>query len=108
MCVTVTKENIMLSEQERAAYIAGDVHTAELLAQVDDLSKDNIGLEKDLEEAQEESLAAWNRENGDAEKYCEFFHDCFKMLDGHYPAPDVDNEHDCQVIFDAIERGEEK
>jgi len=98
----------MISDQERAAYIAGDVHTAELLARIDDLMREKEELEAKLVEAEEDSLTQWNRENGDAEKYYEFFYDCFKMLDGHYPAPSVGSDYDCQVIFDAIERGEQK
>jgi len=98
----------MLSEQERAAYIAGDVRTADLLAQVEQWARENEELEKKLEDAEETSLEQWEQDNGPAGKYRDFFYACFERLGEHYPAPDVDNEHDCQVIFDAIARGELK
>ena len=35
-----------------------------------------------------------------------FFTDCFEMLGAHYPCPSVTSDHDKQVIFDAIRKGE--
>lgn len=46
-----------LEEQERAAYQAGDYHTAELLAQIVDAEADQVALE----DAREESDAAKDR-----------------------------------------------
>jgi len=52
------------------------------------------------------TLERWERNNGPAEAYREFFYDCFNYLAGHYPCPSVTSDHDKQVIFDAITRGE--
>lgn len=97
-------------ELERAAYVAGDAKTAELLARVAELEKENEELEEKIEELEEkianDSLSEWNRRNGDAEQYKEFFYDCFYRLNGHYPAPNISSDHDKSVIFEAIERGE--
>lgn len=90
-------------ELERAAYVAGDAKTAELLARIAELEKENEELE---DKAADDSLSEWNRCNGDAEQYKEFFHDCFYRLIGHYRAPDVSSDYDKSVIFEAIERGE--
>ena len=90
-------------ELERAAYVAGDTATAELLARIEELEKE---IEEMEEKIANDSLSEWNRRNGDAEQYKEFFHDCFYRLNGHYPAPDISSDHDKSVIFEAIERGE--
>ena len=97
-------------EIERAAYVAGDAKTAELMARIIELEKENEELEKENEELEEKiaggSLSEWNHCNGDAEQYKDFFYDCFYRLNGHYPAPNISSDYDKSVIFEAIERGE--
>jgi len=90
-------------ELERAAYVAGDTATAELLARIAELEEK---IEEMEEKFENDSLSDWNRRNGDAEQYKEFFYDCFYRLNGHYPAPNISSDHDKSVIFEAIERGE--
>ena len=98
-------------EQERAAYLAGDTRTAELLAQIVQLEAERDMLSEELEAAKDaaanDSLERWGYENGPAEEYKEFFYDCFARLAGHYPAPNVSSDYDKSVIFEAIEKGEE-
>ena len=97
-------------ELERAAYVDGDAKTAELIARIIELEKENEELEKENEELEEkianDSLSDWNCRNGDAEQYKDFFYDCFYRLNGHYPAPSISSDFDKSVIFEAIERGE--
>lgn len=40
--------------------------------------------------------------------YNRFFEDCFQCLNGKYPAPSVTSSYDCNVIFDAINKGEQQ
>jgi outer membrane murein-binding lipoprotein Lpp len=104
-------QQLTTEEQERAAYMAGDTRAAELLAQITQLEAERDALAEELEKAQDaaadDSLKHWEKENGDAEQYKEFFFDCFARLAGHYPAPDVSSDYDKSVIFAAIEKGEE-
>ena len=97
-------------ELERAAYVAGDAKTAELMARIIELMARIIELEKENEELEEMiadgSLSEWNHRNGDAEQYKDFFHDCFYRLNGQYVAPSILSDYDKSVIFAAIERGE--
>lgn len=90
-------------ELERAAYVAGDAKTAELMARIAELEEKIEEMEEKIEN---DSLSEWNRLNGDAEQYKGFFYDCFYRLNGRYPAPDVSSDYDKSVIFAAIERGE--
>lgn len=98
-------------EQERAAYLAGDTRTAELLAQIAELEAERDSLAEELEKVQDaaadDSLKHWEKENGNPDQYKEFFYDCFARLAGHYPAPSVSSDYDKSVIFAAIEKGEE-
>lgn len=107
----MTTQQLTTEEQERAAYLAGDTRTAELLAQIAELEAERGQLAEELEKAQDaaadDSLKHWEKENGPAEEYKEFFFDCFARLAGHYPAPDVSSDYDKSVIFAAIEKGEE-
>lgn len=100
-----------LTTEERAAYLAGDTRTAELLAQIAELEAERDQLAEELEKAQDaaadDSLKHWENENGNPEDYKEFFFDCFARLAGHYPAPDISSDYDKSVIFAAIEKGEE-
>lgn len=98
-------------EQERAAYLAGDTRIAELFALIAELEAERDQLAEELEAAKDaaadDSLKHWEKENGPAEEYKEFFFDCFTRLAGHYPAPDISSDYDKSVIFAAIEKGEE-
>ena len=93
-----------IEDQERTAYMAGDIRTAELLARVAELEAQVLELEDKIEDTL--TLEDWERHNGSAEQYKEFFFDCFQRLAGHYPCPDVSTDHDKSVIFDAIEGAE--
>ena len=107
----MTTQQLTIEEQERAAYLAGDTRTAELLAQIVQLEAERDQLAEELENlkdsAADDSLKHWEKENGPAEEYKEFFFDCFTRLAGHYPAPDISSDYDKSVIFAAIEKGEE-
>ena len=96
-------ENVNLREAEQAAYAAGDALKAKLLARIMDLEEE---LERVKDDAADNSLDAWEDENGPADAYMEFFFDCFEMLNCRYPVPSVTSDADKQVIFDAIVRGE--
>ena len=89
-----------LEERERAAYAAGDTERADLYAAVIELRQEVEALE-DVE-----TLESWEKRNGRAEDYKEFFDACFHCLAAHYPAPNVTSDYDKSVIFDAIRRGE--
>ena len=89
-----------LEERERAAYAAGDTERADLYAAVIELRQEVEALE-DVE-----TLEHWEKHNGPADEYKEFFYDCFEHLGAHYPAPNVTSDYDKSVIFDAIGRGE--
>ena len=97
-------------ELERAAYVAGDTATAELLARIAELEKENEELEEKNDELEDkvanDSLSEWNRCNGDTGQYKAFFYDCFYRLNRHYPGPSISSDYDKSVIFKAIERGE--
>lgn len=95
------------SEAERIAYSEGFTMAAELFARIAELEAERDTLEEELDEARADSLTQWEKENGDAEQYKEFFFDCFGRLAGHYPCPSVSSEYDKSVIFAAIERSEE-
>ena len=92
-----------IEELERAAYVAGDAKTAELMARIIELEKENEELE---EKIANDPLSEWNRRNGDAEQYKEFFYDCFYRLNGQHLAPNISSDYDKSLIFAAIERGE--
>lgn len=102
---------LTIEEQERAAYLAGDTRTAELLAQIAKLEAERDQLAEELENlkdsAADDSLERWKNENGNPDDFKEFFYDCFARLAGHYPAPDISSDYDKSVIFAAIEKGEE-
>lgn len=92
-----------LAYAERIAYAEGFAGTAELEAERDALARE---LEELEESAADDSLARWERDNGPADAYKQFFEDCFERLAGHYPCPSVTSDYDQSVIFAAIERGE--
>lgn len=107
----MTTQQLTTEEQERAAYLAGDTRTAELLAQIVQLEAERDQLAEELENlkdaAADDSLERWENENGNPDDFKEFFYDCFARLAGHYPAPDISSDYDKSVIFAAIEKGEE-
>ena len=95
-----------IDEQETLAYLSGDTNKADLLAQIAELEEQLEMLEEQLSDAQDNSLAHWEKNNGPSEEYKQFFYDCFERLGAHYPCPSVTSDHDKGVIFAAIERGE--
>ena len=97
---------LQASEAERLAYSEGFVGTAELFARIAALEAERDALEAQLEDAKDGSLARWERNNGPADAYKDFFNECFGRLAGVYPCPSVTSDYDKSVIFDAIERAE--
>ena len=94
-----------LQDQEQAAYIAGDIRTADLLARIAELEAEVTDLENKIEDTM--TLEEWERKNGPAYEYVQFFQDCFESLGAHYPAPSVSSDYDKSIIFEAIRLGEE-
>lgn len=98
------------ADAERIAYAEGFAGTAELFARIVELEAERDALARELEELEEsaadDSLARWERDNGPADAYKQFFEDCFERLAGHYPCPSVTSDYDQSVIFAAIDRGE--
>jgi len=86
-----------MEEQERAAYLAGNIVQASLLGSLIDAEEREAELTAELEDdTQTEELEALRQ----------FFNDCFERLAGHYPCPSVFSDYDKSVIFKAIEQGE--
>lgn len=96
--------NTTIQEQEQAAYMAGDTRTADLLARIAELEAQVLELEDKIEDTA--TLEDWEKNNGAAYDYVQFFNGCFERLAGHYPAPSVSSDYDKSIIFAAIERGE--
>lgn len=94
-----------IEDQERFAYLIGDVRTANLLAQIVELEEKVRVLENQIEDTM--TLDEWENRNGPAYDYVQFFQECFERLSGHYPSPSVTNDYDKSIVFNAIERGEE-
>jgi len=95
----MTTQTLTLEEQERAAYMAGDTRTAELLAQVEELTQQSEDLSDWIDE-----LGGKKRISADLDELDllrQFFRDCFECLDGHYPCPSVTSDHDKAVILNA-------
>ena len=93
------------TEAERIAYSEGFTMAAELFARIAELEAERDALEEELEAAKDDSLTQWEWNNGPADAYKEFFHNCFERLAGHYPAPSVTSDYDKSVIFETIEKG---
>ena len=100
----MTNSNHTIQEQEQAAYMAGDTRTAELLARIAELEAQVLELEDKIDITT--TLEDWEKNNGPAYDYVQFFNGCFERLAGHYPAPSVSSDYDKSIIFAAIERGE--
>ncbi len=100
-----TQQLLTIEEQERAAYLAGDLRAADLFARAADLQEQLDAVEFDAADNTYSDLADWERENGDADLYKGFFFDCFRLLAGRYPGPNISSAYDKDVIFDMIEKG---
>lgn len=97
--------NLPATEVERIAYAEGFTMAAELFARIAELEAERDALLEELEQAEADSLTQWEKNNGPADAYKQFFEDCFERLAGHYPAPSVTSDYDQSVIFAAIEKG---
>jgi hypothetical protein len=91
-------------EQERAVYIAGDIRTADLLDQIQELEKERDALRYELDSIPSEEER--NQDSIDLEDLKRFFYDCFERLGAHYPCPEFSSDYDKNVIFEAIAKGE--
>ena len=89
---------------ETQAYLDGNIELADALARIAELESEVEALEEKIEGV--ETLESWEKNNGSAQEYYEFFHDCFARLNDYYPCPEVTSDHDKSVIFEAIDRGE--
>ena len=103
--------NLPATEAERIAYAEGFTMAAELFARIAELEAERDQLAEELENlkdsAADDSLERWEKENGPADAYKQFFEDCFERLAGLYLDPSVTSDYDQSVIFAAIEKGEE-
>lgn len=88
---------------ERAAYCSGDCEKAELLGLVAELKSQIEALEEQIEDTV--TLEEWEKRNGPAYDYVQFFNECFQRLGAHYPAPSITSDYDKGIIFEAIEKG---
>jgi len=96
----------LIKDMERQAYT--DYPKASILFQaLIDLREALEDKEKEIDQLKDDSLSRWEKENGPADAYKEFFSDCFERLNGHYPCPSVTSDYDKSIIFNAIEKGEE-
>jgi hypothetical protein len=72
------------AEAERLAYAEGFTMAAELFARIAALEVERDALARELEEledkAADDSLARWERDNGPADAYRQFFDDCFDVF----------------------------
>lgn len=98
------EDSNVIEELERRAYAENAPALAKVLGALHDALQRINELEPLIDDT--ETLAQWERKNGPADSYKEFFNDCFERLDGHYPCPSVTSDYDKRVIFQAIERGE--
>ena len=89
---------------ETQAYLNGNIELADALARIADLEAEVEALEEKIEYT--ETLESWEKNNGPAKEYYEFFNECFARLDGHYPCPDVTSDYYKSIIFAAIAKGE--
>ncbi len=97
-----------IEELERQAY--ADYPKASILFQaLIDLRQELEDKKKEIDELKEQmesdSLSDWERKNGPAYEYVQFFQECFNRLSEHYPCPSVTSDYDKNVIFEEIEKG---
>lgn len=92
-------------EAERIAYAEGFTMAAELFARIAELEAERDALQAELDDIP--SLKEREQDAQDLEHLKQFFYDCFARLAGHYPCPEFSSDYDKNVIFAAIERGEE-
>ena len=95
-----------IEQMETQTYMVGDIDKAALLARIADLELQVEELTDKLDDVESDSLARWERNNGPAYDYVQFFFDCFARLDGVYPCASVTSEYDKSIIYAAIQRGE--
>jgi hypothetical protein len=69
-----------------------------------DMADTDSPLDDQIEALVDQSIA---NDYPDAAEYKQFFEDCFEALSAHYPCPEVTSDYDCQVILDAIRKGDD-
>lgn len=96
-------------EAERIAYAEGFTMAAELFARIAELEAERDALVEELETLKDELPDPRQvlQDEQDLNHLKQFFYDCFERLAGHYPCPEFSSDYDKNVIFAAIERGEE-
>ena len=92
-----------MPELERAAYASGDIEKAKMIDLIQSLITQVETLQEKIDELESEAKGIYNHD-----EYKSFFETCFEFLNGHYPCPSVTSDYDCSVIFDAIQKGEQK
>jgi predicted nucleic acid-binding Zn-ribbon protein len=97
---TTLPHNATLHERAQHAYINGNTELAEAYERIAALENEVEALQEQLDDI--ETLDDWERRNGPAEAYQQFFYACFERLPKHYPAPSITSDYDKSVIFDII------
>lgn len=97
---------LTISELETRAYLAGNSVLSDALARIVELELEVQALEDRINDLEDDSLTHWDRMNGPAKDYYDFFHECFERLGAHYHCPSVTSDYDKSIIFNAIDRGE--
>ena len=89
------------TELAQRAYMAGNTELATAYERIAELEGICESLEDRISDTT--SLEDWERRNGPADAYKQFFFACFDRLPAHYPAPSVTSDYDQSVIFEAID-----
>ena len=113
------KTSILAPLFERFKYSPESVSNDEICNALEDYSILVSGLEDaDIDTDSPETVASQIDEKLDTAKdkvfseypdydnYKTFFDDCFERLNSYYPCPEVTSDHDCSVIFNAIQKGD--
>jgi hypothetical protein len=95
--------NLSADEIIRLLDAMGDDYTLKIIEIIKNEIEENIISELNSEIIE---LKHELKKHEDCKPYIAFFNDCFECLNGYYPCPSVTNEHDKNIIFDAILRGE--